>query len=135
MSLLLALAMAVAPHKPVRAPAPAAHQREVAMKSAMANWRGEWRIEPEGVACKTAKGTGDARLDTIGCRAIQVCYAPRLPEVAAIEDGAGTADEKKARVRALLDAGKPCIARNQAMAIEVLAGTRAAPKPVRETGR
>lgn len=133
MSLLLALAMAVAPHKP--AANPAAHQREVAMKAKMATWRGEWRIEPAGVACKTAKATGDARLDTIGCRAIQVCYAPQLPRIAAIEDGAGAADEKKAKVKALLDAGKPCIARNQAMAIEVLAGTRPLPKAARETGR
>lgn len=133
MSVLLALAMAVAPHKP--AANPAAHRREVAMKAAMATWRGEWRLAPEGVTCKTAKATGDVRLDTIGCRAIQLCYAPRLPEVAAIEDGPGSADEKKAKVKALLDAGKPCIARNQAMAIEVLAGTRAVPKAARESGR
>ena len=134
MSAMLALlALAAAPHKPV-VHGPAAHavpaaakRRELALKAKMQSWRGEWRIEPAGVACKTAKSSGDARIDTIGCRAIQVCYAPQVPKVAAIEEGSGTEDEKKAQVAALLHAGKACIGRNRAAAIEIVAGTRKPP--------
>lgn len=130
MSALLLLAQAVA-HKPAaHAVPPAAKRREIALKAKMQTWRGEWRIEPAGVACKTAKSSGDARLDTIGCRAIQVCYAPQVPKVAAIEEGHGTDDEKKAQVAALLNSGKSCIARNRALAIEIIAGTRKPPAMV-----
>ena len=139
-ALLIMLALAAAPHKTATpAASPAAHKRELALKAKMDEWRGEWRIEPEGVACKTSKPTGDARLDAIGCRAIQVCYAPKVSQVAAIEEGTGTDDEKKAQVTALLNAGKPCIARNRALAIEIIAGTRrppaAAVKPAKDAGR
>ena len=131
MSALLILALAAAAHKPAaHAVPPAAKRRELALKAKMETWRGEWRIEPEGVACKTSRPTGDARLDTIGCRAIQVCYAPQVSKVAAIEEGAGTDDEKKAQVAALLNAGKACIARNRALAIEIIAGTRKPPPMV-----
>jgi hypothetical protein len=131
MSALLLLALSVAPHRPAAHPvSPAAHRRELALKAKMETWRGEWRIEPEGVACKTSKPTGDARLDTIGCRAIQVCYAPQVSKVAAIEEGADTGDEKKAKVAALLNSGKACIARNRALAIEIVAGTRRPPAMV-----
>lgn len=139
MSALLLLALAVAAHKPAAHPvSPAAKRRELAMKAKMETWRGEWRIEPAGVACKTAKSTGDARIDTIGCRAIQVCYAPQVPKIAVIQDGKGTGDEKKAQVAALLNAGKPCIARNRALAIEIIAGTRKPPAmvaPARDVGK
>ena len=131
MSALLLLALATAAHKPAaHAVPPAAKRRELALKAKMQTWRGEWRIEPAGVACKTAKSSGDARIDTIGCRAIQVCYAPQLPKVAAIEEGSGTDDEKRAQVAALLNAGKVCIARNRAAAIEIVAGTRKPPAMV-----
>ena len=141
-ALLFLLALAAAPHKTAaHAVAPAAKRRELALKAKMQTWRGEWRIEPAGVACKTAKSSGDARIDTIGCRAIQVCYAPQVSKVAAIEEGAGTDDEKKAQVAALLNADKACIARNRALAIEIIAGTRkppaavAAPSKNTDTGR
>ena len=139
---LFLLALATAPHKSAaHAVAPAAKHRELALKAKMQTWRGEWRIEPEGVACKTAKSSGDSRIDTIGCRAIQVCYAPQVPKVATIEEGAGTDDEKKAQIAALLGAGKACIVRNRAAAIEIIAGTRkppaavAAPSKNTDTGR
>ncbi|GAC1612688.1 MAG: hypothetical protein NVS3B27_06560 [Novosphingobium sp.] len=140
MSALLLLALSVAPHRPAAHPvSPAAHRRELALKAKMETWRGEWRIEPEGVACKTSKPTGDARLDTIGCRAIQVCYAPQVSKVAAIEEGTAADDQKKAQVAALLNAGQACIARNRALAIEIIAGTRkppamVAPAPKAEAG-
>ena len=139
MSALLLLALATAAHKPAaHAVPPAAKRRELALKAKMQTWRGEWRIEPAGVACKTAKSSGDARIDTIGCRAIQVCYAPQVPKVAAIEEGAGTDDAKKAQVAALLNAGKACIARNRALAIETIAGTRKPPPmmaPAKDAGK
>ncbi|WP_068076993.1 hypothetical protein [Novosphingobium lentum] len=142
-SVLFLLALTAAPphHAAAGKPhvvAPTAHRSELALKAKMETWRGKWRIEPAGVACATARSTGDVRLDTIGCRAIQACFAPKVSQVAAIEDGAGSIDEKKARLATLLDAGKPCIARNRALAIEILAGTRPPPRVatrVRETGR
>ncbi|MBC7492478.1 MAG: hypothetical protein H7241_08565 [Novosphingobium sp.] len=131
MSVALFLALAVAAHKPAAHPvSPAAKRRELAMKAKMETWRGEWRIEPAGVACKTSKTTGDARIDTIGCRAIQVCYAPQVPKIAVIQDGEATDDEKKAQVAVLLNTGKACIARNRALAIEIVAGTRKPPAMV-----
>ena len=131
MSALLILALAVAAHKPaVHVVPPAAKRRELALKAKMETWRGEWRIEPAGVACKTSKTTGDARIDTIGCRAIQVCYAPQVPKIAVIQDGEATNDEKKAQVAVLLNTGKACIARNRALAIEIVAGTRKPPAMV-----
>lgn len=117
-----------APSRKLPAPSAAAKAQEAALKDKMETWRGTWRIGPEGVSCKTATSTGDTRLDTIGCRAIQFCYAAKLPAITAVQDGDLSDEDKKSRTAALLNGAKDCVAGNRAAAIEVLAGTRLAPK-------
>lgn len=134
--LVLAMALGTAPAvanraSPIPAAAPvsaAARAREKVLKGKMANWRGNWRIAPDAIGCKTVTSTGDARLDLIGCRAVQVCYGAQLPAIAKVQAAPASDADKQTKITALLNAATPCIYQARAAAVEVLAGTRIAPR-------
>ncbi len=84
-------------------------------------WRGGWGAADGKLACKTVKSTGDEAIDAIGCYATLTCVKPAYPELKAIADGKGTAEEKKTKMRAKLAGLQTCMTKHRGQGIAALA--------------
>ncbi len=136
--LFAALMLAPVPAAAQQAPAPgdaaAAQTRALAMRKQLEAWRGTYRIEADRIGCKTVKLSGDPRLDVVGCRAIQYCYALQFPAITKVEESQASAADKKLKVASLLAAAQPCLLQSRNAAIDVLAGVKPAPKALQAQG-
>lgn len=126
----LIVAIAALALQPAHAAAPdslSPQQRADALRARMATWRGTWKLGPKTIDCKTTQSTGDARLDIIGCRAIQFCYGKQLPAISRVEQAPASTEDKRRKIAALFAEAKPCLMGSMNAAIDVLSGLRKLP--------
>lgn len=108
-------------------PSPQAVKSEIArIEKSLGKWQGGAARKDGKLGCVTRQSTGDLELDAIRCAAVVKCFAPVASQLDTLESNAALSDEeRKAKMIAIADTTKPCLATYTRKAVTALATRRA----------
>lgn len=106
------------------APAPATDE-VVVIASKLDRFRAQMAFGKSGAQCRIKTSTGDAEIDRIGCKAIEVCWPTFDSRMAATNDRAIKPSTRKIMQSALNDELRTCFAGQTKAGIADLAAKRA----------
>ncbi|MBY6219081.1 hypothetical protein [Qipengyuania aquimaris] len=125
-ALTLMLAQAAAPAAGAEMPSEEDVAREiVAINKVLDKWNGGILKRDGKITCRLEESSGDQAVDVLRCGAMVACYTPRVEELDAIAASDESADERRARMRAIMDEVQPCVANAEREGVRRLAFVRA----------
>lgn len=107
-------------------PAPDAEEVVVLGQRLERTFKAGVRFGKDGARCKIAKSTGDAEIDRIGCRAMEVCFPPFQSRFEATRDRAIRPEVRKVMQSALNQELTACFKRERTDGIAALVARRRA---------
>ena len=108
------------------APAADAHEVVVIGPRLERAFKANVRFRADGPQCKIGTSTGDAEIDRIGCRALEVCFPPFQSRFAATRDRAIKPSTRKVMQGALNQELTACFKRERTDGIAALVARRRA---------
>lgn len=125
-ALTLLIAQAAAPASEAALPSEEDVAREiVAINKVLDKWDGGILKRDGKLTCRMEASSGDRAVDVLRCGAMVACYTPRVEELDAIAASDDSADERRERMRAIMDEVQPCVANAEREGVRRLAFVRA----------